>query len=113
MASIVKSRPFRSPHHNASTNSLIGGGNNATPGEISLAHNGVLFLDEIPEFSKKTLEALRQPMEDRVVTVSRVKQTNTYPAGYPEIRTAGEFHGDDRRADGTKLQRVARAGGTG
>ncbi len=79
---LVKSRPFRSPHHNASTNSLIGGGNNATPGEISLAHNGVLFLDEIPEFSKKTLEALRQPMEDRLVTVSRVKHTNTYPASF-------------------------------
>lgn len=79
---LMNQRPFRAPHHNASTNSLIGGGNNATPGEISLAHNGVLFLDEIPEFSKKTLEALRQPMEDRVVTVSRVKHTNTYPASF-------------------------------
>ncbi len=79
---LILQRPFRAPHHNASTNSLVGGGNNATPGEISLAHNGVLFLDEMPEFTKKTLEALRQPMEDRVVTVSRVKHTNTYPASF-------------------------------
>jgi len=79
---LIKERPFRSPHHNASTNSLIGGGNNAIPGEISLAHNGVLFLDEIAEFNKKTLEALRQPMEDRVVTISRVKYTHTYPANF-------------------------------
>jgi len=79
---LIKERPFRAPHHNASTNALIGGGNNATPGEISLAHNGVLFLDEIAEFSKKTLDALRQPMEDKQVTISRVKYTNTYPAGF-------------------------------
>jgi magnesium chelatase family protein len=79
---LIKERPFRAPHHNASTNSLIGGGNNATPGEISLAHNGVLFLDEIAEFGKKTLEALRQPMEDQVVTISRVKYTNTFPASF-------------------------------
>ena len=79
---LIKNRPFRSPHHNASTNSLIGGGNNATPGEISLSHNGVLFLDEIAEFGKKTLESLRQPMEDQVVTISRVRYTNTYPASF-------------------------------
>jgi len=79
---LIKKRPFRSPHHNASTNALIGGGNNATPGEISLAHNGVLFLDEIAEFSKKTLDALRQPMEDQEVTISRVKYSNTYPASF-------------------------------
>ncbi|MDU1348841.1 YifB family Mg chelatase-like AAA ATPase [uncultured Clostridium sp.] len=79
---LIKERPFRSPHHNASTNSLIGGGNNAIPGEISLAHNGVLFLDEIAEFNKKTLESLRQPMEDKVVTISRVKYTHTYPANF-------------------------------
>jgi len=80
--SLVKKRPFRAPHHNASTNSLIGGGNRATPGEISLAHNGVLFLDEIAEFSKRTLDALRQPMEDKIVTVSRVRETNRYPANF-------------------------------
>lgn len=79
---LISERPFRSPHHNASTNSLIGGGNDASPGEISLAHNGVLFLDEIAEFNKKTLESLRQPMEDQQVTVSRVRHTNTYPASF-------------------------------
>ena len=79
---LVTRRPFRAPHHNASTNSLIGGGINAMPGEISLAHNGVLFLDEIAEFNKKTLESLRQPMEDQKVTISRVKYTNTYPANF-------------------------------
>lgn len=80
--SLITIRPFRTPHHNASLNSLIGGGNNATPGEISLAHNGVLFLDEITEFSKKTLDSLRQPMEDKKVTISRVKYTNSYPANF-------------------------------
>ena len=79
---LVVDRPFRAPHHNASTNSLIGGDNDATPGEISLAHNGVLFLDEVAEFNKKTLESLRQPMEDQKVTISRVKYTNTYPASF-------------------------------
>jgi len=79
---LIKSRPFRAPHHNASLNSLIGGGNNATPGEISLAHNGILFLDEITEFNKKTLDSLRQPMEDKKVTISRVKYTNSYPANF-------------------------------
>ncbi len=80
--SLIETRPFRSPHHNASLNSLIGGGNNATPGEISLAHNGILFLDEITEFSKKTLDSLRQPMEDRKVTISRVRMTNSYPSNF-------------------------------
>jgi magnesium chelatase family protein len=75
-------RPFRDPHHNASTNALVGGGNNALPGEISLAHNGVLFLDEIAEFNKKTLDALRQPLEDGKVTVSRVKYTHIYPSNF-------------------------------
>jgi magnesium chelatase family protein len=79
---LIEERPFRATHHNASTNSLVGGGNNAMPGEISLAHNGVLFLDEIGEFNKRTLDALRQPMEDQVVTISRVKHTHTYPASF-------------------------------
>ncbi len=72
-------RPFRNPHHTVSPISLIGGGRNPKPGEISLAHNGVLFLDELPEFSKKTLETLRGPLEDKFVTISRVNSTITYP----------------------------------
>lgn len=75
-------RPFRAPHYNTSPNAIIGGGINAMPGEISLAHNGVLFLDELPEFSRQTIDALRQPLEDRVVTVARVRQTNTFPANF-------------------------------
>lgn len=75
-------RPFRSVHYNASANAIIGGGTNAKPGEITLAHNGVLFLDELPEFSRAALEALRQPLEDRVVRVARVRQTNVYPANF-------------------------------
>ena len=75
-------RLFRAPHHSASLNSLIGGGSYAKPGEVSLAHNGVLFLDEIAEFNKKTLDALRQPMEDKRVTISRVNTTNIYPANF-------------------------------
>ena len=79
---LVTERPFRAPHHSASLNSLVGGGNNAMPGEVSLAHNGVLFLDEVAEFSKKTLDSLRQPMEDKKVTVARVNSTNTYPSNF-------------------------------
>ena len=66
---LVTNRPFRAPHHNASLNALIGGGVNAMPGEVSLAHNGVLFLDELAEFSRKTLDALRQPVEDKKVFI--------------------------------------------
>ncbi len=79
---IVYKRPFRSPHHTASTPALVGGGVNSKPGEISLAHNGVLFLDEMPEYSRATLESLRQPLEDGVVTVTRVQSTVTYPANF-------------------------------
>lgn len=79
---MVKVRPFRSPHHTATLFSLTGGGNKATPGEVSLAHNGVLFLDEMPEYNRKTLEALRQPLEDRKISVARVNRTVTYPAHF-------------------------------
>lgn len=83
--SLMKSRPFRSPHHTASSASLIGGGRTPKPGEVSLAHNGVLFLDEIPEFKKDVLEVLRQPMEDGVVTISRVNATLDYPCKFMMI----------------------------
>lgn len=79
---IVKIRPFRSPHHTISDVALIGGGSYPRPGEVSLAHNGVLFLDELPEFKKSVLEVLRQPLEDEVVTISRATQSLEFPAKF-------------------------------
>lgn len=80
--SLISQRPFRSPHHTISQVALVGGGSNPQPGEISLAHNGVLFCDELPEFNKATLEVLRQPLEDRKITISRAKYTIEYPCSF-------------------------------
>jgi magnesium chelatase family protein len=79
---LVTQRPFRTPHHTISDIALVGGGNNPQPGEISLAHNGVLFLDELPEFKRTVLEVMRQPIEDRVVTISRARFSVEYPASF-------------------------------
>ncbi len=81
-AALISSRPFRSPHHTISDVALVGGGGNPQPGEISLAHNGVLFLDELPEFKRTVLEVMRQPMEERRVTISRAKVSHDYPANF-------------------------------
>ncbi|MCA9349174.1 YifB family Mg chelatase-like AAA ATPase, partial [Candidatus Saccharibacteria bacterium] len=97
---IIDQAPFRAPHHTASDISIIGGGSHARPGEISLAHLGILMLDELPEYSKSTLEALRQPLEDKRVTVSRARVSTTYPADFMLIATSNPcpcgFYGSDK-----------------
>jgi len=85
---LITDRPFRSPHHSASHVAMVGGGVHLRPGEITLAHRGVLFLDEFPEFDRKTIEALRQPLEEQVVIISRAKDTARYPSNFILIATA-------------------------
>ena len=109
-AGIATQRPFRTPHHSVSTAALTGGGPNARPGEVSLAHNGVLFLDELPEFSRSSLEALRQPVEDGCVTVSRVRASVTYPANFMMVASmnpcpCGHFGTEKCRCTPQQIQR--------
>ena len=96
--SLISVRPFRSPHHTISQVALVGGGTNPVPGEISLAHNGVLFADELPEFNKQTLEVLRQPLEDRKITIARAKYTTEYPCSFMFVASANPcpcgYYGD-------------------
>ena len=94
---LITSRPFRHPHHTVSDVALVGGGSNPKPGEISLAHNGILFLDELPEFKRGVLEVMRQPLEDRIVTISRAKITVDYPASFMLVASmnpspSGDFY---------------------
>jgi magnesium chelatase family protein len=108
----VATRPFRAPHHTVSDAGLLGGGTNPAPGEISIAHHGVLFLDELPEFKRSTLEVLRQPMEDGRVTVSRAAGTMTFPAEFMLVAAMNPcpcgFHGDPKRQCRCTPQQVER-----
>jgi len=109
---LITQRPFRSPHHTISEIALVGGGANPMPGEITLAHNGVLFCDELPEFSKHTLEVLRQPLEDRSITISRAKYTVTYPCSFMFVASMNPcpcgYYGDPHKecvCSSTELER--------
>jgi magnesium chelatase family protein len=111
---IITTRPFRAPHHSASHVAIVGGGSSVRPGEVSLSHRGVLFFDELPEFQRVTIEALRQPLEDRQITVSRAKETANFPANFIFIATANPcpcgYYGSDRLCECTAaaIQRYQR-----
>jgi len=109
---LITVRPFRSPHHTISDAGLIGGGQNPKPGEVSVAHNGVLFLDELPEFRKNVLEVLRQPMEDGCVTISRASSTVTYPARFMLVAAMNPcpcgFLGDPKRECSCSFHQIQR-----
>lgn len=109
---LLATRPFRSPHHTISNAGLVGGGSPPAPGEISMAHHGVLFLDELPEFDRRTLEVMRQPMEDRVVTISRALRSTTFPANFMLVAALNPcpcgFRTDPRRScvcNATQIER--------
>ncbi len=109
---LIVNRPFRAPHHTISDAGLIGGGHIPRPGEVSLAHNGVLFLDELPEFKKHVLEVMRQPLEDRSVTIARAASTLTYPAAFMLVAAMNPcpcgYLGDPQHACRCSLPQIQR-----
>ena len=108
---LIKHRPFRAPHHTISHAGLVGGGQWPRPGEISLAHGGVLFLDELPEFGQRTLEVLRQPLEDKKVTISRAQGSLTFPASFMLLGARNPC--PLGLCGGSRLDETATAAGTG